>query len=68
VFTTGIGAVLKYGKKSKPVRRFAVFGLGGIGLSCIQGAVMAGAERIIGIDINADKFKFAEQLGATDFR
>ena len=43
-----------------------MFGLGGIGLSVIQGAVMAGAERIIGIDTNPRKFALARQLGATD--
>jgi S-(hydroxymethyl)glutathione dehydrogenase/alcohol dehydrogenase len=64
--TTGIGAVLNTAKVEAGAT-VAVFGLGGIGLSCIQGAVMAGAERIIAIDINADKFEFAKQLGATDF-
>lgn len=64
--TTGIGAVLNTAKV-EPGSTVAVFGLGGIGLSCIQGAVMAGAARIIAIDINPDKFVFAKQLGATDF-
>lgn len=64
--TTGIGAVLNTARVEAG-STVAVFGLGGIGLSCIQGAVMAGAERIIGIDINPDKFSFARQLGATDF-
>src|SRR5699024_4833880 len=45
----------------------AVFGLGTIGLSVIQGAKMIGAERIIAIDLNTSKFEFAGQLGATDF-
>ena len=44
----------------------AVFGLGGIGLSVIQGAVMVGADRIIGIDVNPGKFELARRLGATD--
>ena len=44
----------------------AVFGLGAIGLSVIQGAVMAKAERIVCIDINAGKFEMARQLGATE--
>jgi S-(hydroxymethyl)glutathione dehydrogenase/alcohol dehydrogenase len=44
-----------------------VFGLGGIGLAVIQGAVMAKAERIVAIDINPDKFEMARQFGATDF-
>jgi len=64
--TTGIGAVLNTAKVEAG-STVAVFGLGGIGLSCIQGAVMAKAERIIAIDINPDKFEFAKQLGATDF-
>jgi len=40
--------------------------MGGIGLSAVQGAVMAGASRIIVIDINEDKFEMAKMLGATD--
>ena len=64
--TTGIGAVQNTAKV-EPGSSVAVFGLGGIGLSVIQGAVMAGAERIIGIDINPDKFDMAKSLGATDF-
>jgi S-(hydroxymethyl)glutathione dehydrogenase/alcohol dehydrogenase len=44
----------------------AVFGLGGVGLSVIQGAVMAGAERIIGVDTNPGKYPLAKQLGVTD--
>jgi len=63
--TTGIGAVLNTAKV-EPGATVAVFGLGGIGLSVIQGAVMAKAERIIAIDINSDKFEMAQQLGATD--
>ncbi len=64
--TTGIGAVLNTAKV-EPGASVAVFGLGGIGLSVIQGAVMAGAEQIIGVDINPDKFDMAKALGATDF-
>lgn len=63
--TTGVGAVLNTAKVT-PGSSVAVFGLGGIGLSVIQGAVMAKAERIVAIDINPDKFAFARQLGATD--
>ena len=63
--TTGIGAVLNTAKV-EPGSSVAVFGLGGIGLSVIQGAVMAGAERILAVDINPDKFEMARQLGATD--
>jgi S-(hydroxymethyl)glutathione dehydrogenase/alcohol dehydrogenase len=64
--TTGIGAVLNTATVEKD-STVAVFGLGGIGLSVIQGAVMAGAKRIIAVDINEDKFEIAKKLGATDF-
>ena len=64
--TTGIGAVLNTAKV-EPGSTVGVFGLGGIGLSVVQGAVMAGAERIIAIDLNDDKFEMARLLGATDF-
>ena len=63
--TTGIGAVLNTAKV-QPGSTVAVFGLGAIGLSAVQGAVMAGAGRIIGIDLNPAKFDLARQLGATD--
>ena len=63
--TTGIGAVLNTARV-EPGSTVAIFGMGGIGLSAIQGAVMAKASRIIAIDINPDKFEFARQLGATD--
>lgn len=63
--TTGIGAVLNTAKV-EPGATVAVFGLGGIGLSVIQGAVMAGAKRILAIDVNPEKFEMAKQLGATD--
>ncbi|AWL11474.1 S-(hydroxymethyl)glutathione dehydrogenase [Saliniradius amylolyticus] len=63
--TTGMGAVANTAKVEKG-DTVAVFGLGGIGLSVIIGARMAGAGRIIAIDINEDKFEIAEQLGATD--
>jgi S-(hydroxymethyl)glutathione dehydrogenase/alcohol dehydrogenase len=64
--TTGIGAVLNTAKV-EPGATVGVFGLGGIGLSVVQGAVMAGASRIIAIDVNPDKFEMARLLGATDF-
>src|SRR5690242_7507415 len=63
--TTGIGAVLNTAKVT-PGSSVAVFGLGGIGMSVIQGAVMAKAARIIAIDTNPEKFVMAKQLGATD--
>ncbi|MCC6138546.1 MAG: alcohol dehydrogenase catalytic domain-containing protein, partial [Bdellovibrionaceae bacterium] len=64
--TTGIGAVLNTAKVEKGAS-VAVFGLGGIGLSVIQGAKMAGAGRIIAIDINNGKKEMAMKLGATEF-
>lgn len=64
--TTGIGAVL-HTAKVEPGASVAIFGLGGIGLSVVQGAVMAGAERIICVDLNPSKFELAKQFGATDF-
>lgn len=64
--TTGIGAVLNTAKV-EPGSSVAVFGLGGIGLSVVQGAVMAGASRILAVDLNDDKFEMAKMLGATDF-
>ena len=63
--TTGIGAV-RNTAGVEPGSTVAVFGLGGIGLSVIQGAAMAQAERIIAVDINPDKFALARDLGATD--
>ena len=63
--TTGIGAVINTAKV-EPGATVAIFGLGGVGLSVIQGAMMARAERIIAIDINEDKFELARQMGATD--
>ncbi len=63
--TTGIGAVLNTAKVEAGAT-VAVFGLGGVGLSAIQGATMAKAGRILAIDINADKFELATQMGATD--
>lgn len=63
--TTGIGAVINTAKV-EPGATIAVFGLGGIGLSVIQGAVMAKAGRIIAVDTNPAKFEMAQMLGATD--
>lgn len=63
--TTGVGAVRNTAKVEAGAT-VAVFGLGGIGLSVIQGAVMAKAGRIIAVDVNEDKFVMARQLGATD--
>ena len=64
--TTGIGAVLNTAKVT-PGSTVAVFGMGGIGLSVVQGAVMAKASRILCVDINPSKWEMAKALGATDF-
>jgi len=63
--TTGMGAVANTAKV-KAGNTVAVFGLGGVGLAVIIGAVKAKAGRIIAIDINPVKFEIARQLGATD--
>jgi S-(hydroxymethyl)glutathione dehydrogenase/alcohol dehydrogenase len=63
--TTGIGAVHNTAKV-KEGDTVAVFGLGGIGLAVIQGARQAKAGRIIGVDLNPDKFGLAKVMGATD--
>ena len=63
--TTGMGAVTNTAKV-RAGDTVAVFGLGGIGLAVIIGAVKAKAGRIIAIDINPGKFGIARQLGATD--
>ena len=64
--TTGLGAVMNTAKV-EPGANVAIFGLGGIGLNVIQGARIAGADRIIGIDTNPAKRPLAEQFGMTDF-
>ena len=64
--TTGIGAVI-YTAKVEPGSRVVVFGLGGIGLNVIQGARMAGATQIIGVDINPARKDIAAKFGMTDF-
>lgn len=63
--TTGLGAVSNTAKV-KAGDSVAVFGLGGIGLAVVQGARLAGAGRIIGIDTNPGKFDLARVMGATD--
>jgi S-(hydroxymethyl)glutathione dehydrogenase/alcohol dehydrogenase len=64
--TTGLGAVMNTAKVEAGAN-VAVFGLGGIGLNVVQGARLAGAERIIGIDLNPQRQALAEQFGMTDF-
>jgi len=63
--STGLGAVLNT-CKVEPDSTVAVFGLGAVGLAVIQGAKIAGASRIIAVDINDEKFNNAIALGATD--
>ncbi len=64
--TTGIGAVI-WTAGVEPGSTVVVFGLGGIGLNVIQGARMAGAARIVGVDINPARRELAETFGMTDF-
>jgi S-(hydroxymethyl)glutathione dehydrogenase/alcohol dehydrogenase len=64
--TTGIGAVINTAKV-EPGTNVVVFGLGGIGLNVIQGARLAGAGRIVGVDINPRRETLAERFGMTHF-
>src|SRR5215510_10106773 len=64
--TTGIGAVINTAKV-EPGANVVVFGLGGIGLNVIQGARMAGANMIIGVDLNPKKAELAKKFGMTHF-
>jgi len=63
--TTGYGAVTNTAKV-EPGSTVAIFGLGCVGLGVVQGAVEAKASKIIGIDINPDKFELAKEMGCTD--
>src|SRR5205814_10607002 len=63
--TTGVGAVFNTAKV-EPGSSVAVFGCGGVGLSAIQGARIAGARQIIAIDALEPKLAMAKQFGATD--
>ena len=63
--STGVGAVVK--TAAVPAgSTVAVIGLGGVGLSCVMGAVLAGARRIVAVDVNRAKLDLAGELGATD--
>ena len=64
--TTGIGAVIKTAKV-EPGANVVVFGLGGIGLNVVQGARMAGADMIVGVDINPAREALARKFGMTHF-
>src|SRR6202049_1258200 len=64
--TTGVGAVINTAKV-EPGANVVVFGLGGIGLNVIQGARLAGANKIIGVDLNPNRKTLAEKFGLTHF-
>ena len=64
--TTGIGAVI-FTAKVEPGSKVVVFGLGGIGLNVIQGARLAGAEMIVGVDLNPAREAMARKFGMTHF-
>ena len=64
--TTGIGAVINTAKV-EPGANVVVFGLGGIGLNVVQGARMAGANMIVGVDINPAREALARKFGMTHF-
>lgn len=64
--TTGVGAVTNTAKVQVG-DNVVVFGLGGIGLNVLQGAKMAGADKIIGVDINDSKKEWGEKFGMTHF-
>jgi S-(hydroxymethyl)glutathione dehydrogenase/alcohol dehydrogenase len=64
--TTGVGAVL-FTAKVEPGANVVVFGLGGIGLNVVQGARIAGADKIIGVDLNPAREAVAQKLGLTHF-
>jgi S-(hydroxymethyl)glutathione dehydrogenase/alcohol dehydrogenase len=62
--TTGVGAALNTAKV-EPGSRVAVFGLGGVGISAVQGAALAGAAMIVAIDVQPAKLELARSFGAT---
>jgi S-(hydroxymethyl)glutathione dehydrogenase/alcohol dehydrogenase len=64
--TTGIGAVINTAKV-EPGSKVVVFGLGGIGLNVLQGARLAGADMIVGVDLNPARKDIAEKFGMTHF-
>jgi S-(hydroxymethyl)glutathione dehydrogenase / alcohol dehydrogenase len=64
--TTGLGAVINTAKV-EPGANVVVFGLGGIGLNVIQGARLAGANMIVGVDLNPGRKSLAEKFGMTHF-
>jgi S-(hydroxymethyl)glutathione dehydrogenase/alcohol dehydrogenase len=63
---TGVGAAINTAKV-QPGTTCAVIGTGGVGLNVIQGCALAGAERIIAVDVHSNKLKMAREFGATHF-
>ncbi len=61
---TGVGAVLNTAKV-EPGATVAIYGAGGVGLNCVQAAALAGAEKIVVVDLNPRKLELAKQFGAT---
>ena len=61
---TGVGAVL-FTAKAEPGSRIAVIGTGGVGVNVLQGAVLAGAETIIAVDVSDEKLAMVKPFGAT---
>ncbi|XP_059665866.1 alcohol dehydrogenase 3-like [Cornus florida] len=64
--STGLGATLNVAKPKKG-STVAVFGLGAVGLAAAEGARISGASRIIGVDLNANRFELAKKFGVTEF-
>jgi len=62
---TGVGAVINTARVP-PGSSVAVIGCGGVGLNCIQGAALAGADRIVAVDVRQNKLDYAVEFGATD--
>lgn len=62
---TGVGAVINTARV-EPGSSVVVIGCGGVGLNCVQGAALAGAERIVAVDIAQNKLDYAREFGATD--
>ncbi|KAJ6397794.1 hypothetical protein OIU77_018744 [Salix suchowensis] len=64
--STGLGATLNVAKPKKG-STVAIFGLGAVGLAAAEGARLSGASRIIGVDLNSNKFNEAKKFGVTEF-
>ncbi|WOG91363.1 hypothetical protein DCAR_0310612 [Daucus carota subsp. sativus] len=64
--STGLGSTLNVAKPKKG-STVAVFGLGAVGLAAAEGARIAGASRIIGVDLNSNRFEYSKNFGVTEF-